>query len=164
MITCTTRSVRGMLALTAAAIFAATLGGCATVKTEPTTHVATPISGSEARQTTWVSNGETLTVKLPTHGGASYTWRLAPGAAKNGLCSYQGRREQVNEAGHMARSGEQAWDVFTFKAKSKGQATIEFIYDYAWSHDTSKSKRLMLDVSVVKPGETPALATGSGEF
>src|SRR5262245_30520285 len=101
MITCTTSRIRGMLALAAAAIVATNLGGCASFKTEPTIHVAAPVSGSQASQTTWVAKGQTLTVKLPTRGGASYSWRLAPGAAKNSLCSYQGRREQVNESGAM---------------------------------------------------------------
>jgi predicted secreted protein len=135
-----------------AAVVAASLSGCSSFKTWPTTYSA-KASGSWAKETATVFKGEKLTVRLPTVWGSARSWRLTPESFSNGYLSLQTRTPQVLESGSTGRNGEPAWDVFVFKASHSGQVPLEFIYDTPWTPDPASSKRLVLDVGVVKPGE-----------
>lgn len=128
------------------------LAGCANaVKTYPTVHTA-KINGPNARQSTSVSKGQTLTVGLPTQGGSTHGWRLTPASAENNMLAFQSRsaqRDRTNQ--RMANSGEPAWDVFVFRARRSGETSIDFVYDCLGSASPSEPQRFQLNVAVIKP-------------
>ena len=127
---------------------AAMLGGCSTsVKTIPVTHTASD-GRMQSQASTRVAEGETLTVKLPTQGGATYVWRLAPESAKSENVVLLSRVGQRSMDGGIAATGEPAMDVFTFEATEVGSTTLMFKRDQGLLPDQSKMVNMTLNVEV----------------
>lgn len=155
------RSAQGWACLISAAA-ALTLTGCNSVKTYPTVHNAR-ITGPVTKQSCSVHKGQTLTVRLPTQAGASYTWRISPKSVDNGYIFMESRKEQQRAEGGLARPGEPAWDIFVFNAKHTGEIPMEFFYDYGPSPQATPNQRYLLKVGVVKPDRNsppPSMASG----
>lgn len=145
---------RSLACLLLGCIAAVSLGGCASgVKTYPTVHTAR-MNGPQTQDSAWVAKGQTLTVKLPTTGGASYAWRLTPESASNGLVTLEQRRAKQAEQGGLALPGQPAWDIFTFQARHTGDVMLQFVYDNAWGAKANDAQQFALDVAVSKPDKS----------
>ena len=156
-LTTTVRTVLGAFAATAAIV---ALAGCSShIKTAPTVHNAT-IDGMQAEETTNVDKGQTLTVHLPTLGGAKYVWRVTPDSVNNNKCvSFVDRIEQQFPTGGLAGTGEPAWDVFIFHANHTGEVSLRFVYEHQFSNDQIPAREFALDVNVVVPGQDNTVAS-----
>ena len=156
---CMTRHFRGVLGPIIAGVVAATLSGCgSSIKTSPTVLEAT-VDGLEGQEATTVTKGQTLTVRLPTTGGAPYSWRLTPESADNSLVSLDQRIDQQYPTGGVAGSGEPAWDVFIFRAEHTGQVTLNFMYEHQFTADMTPARQFALDIDVTKPQRDSAVAS-----
>jgi predicted secreted protein len=150
------------LAWVAAVAATITLTGCASnVKTSPTVHSAVA-DGSNTTEQAWVAKGQTLTVKLPTMVGSNNSWRLSPESTNNRNVKLESWNFQQQEKGAENRPGAPACDVFVFRARHTGNATINFVYDCSWSPSAAPAKQFALEVGIAK-GDAGPSAIVSGE-
>lgn len=141
----TKRTVASSCALV---VLAVGFSGCSSsVKTWPVTHTAAN-GKMQLRASTRVAEGETLTVQLPTEGGAAYVWRLAPQSFQNENVVLQSRLGQRASDGRAAGIGEPAMDVFTFHATDVGSTTLVFTRDQGLLPDRSKLMNMTLNIEV----------------
>ena len=155
---------RGAKSLVWVAAVAATvaLGGCASnIKTSPTVHSAVA-DGTNSTEQAWVAKGQTITVKLPTKVGSNNSWRLSPESTHSKLVKLESWNFQQIEKGMENRPGSPAQDIFVFRARHTGTATINFVYDCSWSPDSAPAKQLALEVGIAK-GDAGPSAIVSGE-
>lgn len=147
-----TTNLRRRVCVGVACVLAATLTGCSTTtkKSGPTVHDA-QVDGQYATQAAWVAKGQTLTVRLPTEGGSTFSWRYMADSTAGNCVDFMQMRTQQSSDGSIARRGEPAVDVFTFRARHSGNITLNFMYDNPWNPDTSNATQVALNVEVGTP-------------
>jgi predicted secreted protein len=141
----------GRLALPALACGLLFLGGCSSSHKPNTLTVRPDMQDAVVEQATMVTKGDTVVVYLPTQTGGAHNWRLSPESAKQNEMTLLRRTQQVT--GSATKSGQPAFDVFTFQTNRTGQTSVDFIYDWTWSGETAPVKRFSLNVDVTKPGQ-----------
>lgn len=108
------------------------------------------IDGSTAYQHLSLVRGQKFTVRLPTHCGSHYNWRLSPESADNNYVSLQDRRSQQVEPGESDLRDSPSCDEFTFIARRTGEVELQFIYDRPFMPEEQASREFAMNVDISK--------------
>lgn len=146
MITRTLRTV-GVVALGFAVV--CSLGACSSSK-KPVAMVSPDSMGMTNHQAMLV-RGQKFTVRLPTHCGSQYAWRLTPGSADSRFATLLERKSQQVDEGMSSTLDEPAYDEFTFRATRTGMASLDFVYDSPWMIESAPARQYTLECDISKP-------------